>query len=321
MVWSFRAGWLVVLLAGLPAFSETSPCAGCHPAETQLHQKTRMAHAMTKGLDSAFARHLSSAPLRESAAGFQLFYQPVAAGLQVTARRGDQTASGVIEWVLGAGSQGQTPLVRAGDSVFESRVSYFPQLDRYGITIGQPAGNSASAEAALGLKQSHKDARSCLDCHATGVSQNLEPVVPGVQCERCHAGAEQHALTRAPVGNPGKMSALDQVTLCGGCHRLTPPVDDRQVENVRFQPLRLMKSRCFASGKLACTTCHAAHLDAKRNDAAFYNEKCNTCHSSPATGRHSDQRQSGDCISCHMPVVQLHPALKFTDHYIRIAPR
>ncbi len=316
-----RAVLPVLVLTAIPAFSEVNQCVSCHPAETRLHQQSRMAHAMTSGLSSSFATHLSSQPLRESADGFQFFYKPVETGLQVTAQRGDQSASGVIEWVLGVGSQGQTPLVRVGDSLFESRVSYFPQLDRYGVTIGQPAGTSSSAENALGLKQSHKDARSCLLCHATGVSENLEPVIPGVQCERCHAGADQHALNLTPVGNPGKMSPRQQLNVCGACHRLTPPVDDTQAENVRFQPLRLLKSKCFGSGQLACTTCHAAHLDAKRNDAAFYNEKCNICHADSATGKHSDQRRTGDCIGCHMPVVQLHPALKFTDHYIRILGR
>jgi hypothetical protein len=289
-------------------------CAQCHPAETKLHEQTRMARAMTPALTSAFAAHIPSAPLRESSTGFQLSYTPLEPGLQVTAKRGPQTATGIIEWVLGAGSQGQTPLVRVGDTLFESRVSYFPQLDRYGITIGQPAGTSSNAEAALGRKLSHKDAQSCLQCHSTG-----DPMVAGVQCERCHAGSEQHALKQTPVANPGKMSPRDQLNLCGSCHRVTPPVDDTQAENVRFQPLRLLKSRCFTSGKLECTTCHPAHMDAKRNNAAFYNEKCITCHATAAMGQHTDQRQTGNCIGCHMPVVQLHPALKFTDHYIRVA--
>ena len=59
----------------------------------------------------------------------------------------------------------------------------------------------------------------------------------------------------------------------------------------------------------SCTTCHAAHQDARRNDPAFYNTRCLACHTQP--------HQSGNCISCHMPRVQLHPALAFTDHFIR----
>jgi hypothetical protein len=220
---------------------------------------------------------------------------------------------------MGAGAQGQTPLVVTGNAVLESRVSYFPALRRFGITIGQQADASPNAFAALGVKQDPKTLRSCLNCHATGVTQNLEPVLPGVQCERCHAGAAAHAENKGAVTNPGNMAAVDQIRFCAACHRDKPPVDDTQLENVRFQPLRLMKSRCFRSGKLSCTTCHVAHQDARRNDPAFYNDRCLTCHAAQ-TGvlHHSDTRQKGNCIGCHMPYVELHPALHFTDHDIRV---
>jgi len=273
-----------------------------------------MAHAMSPAFSSVFAQHVPDHPLSESVGGFAFTYQPLETGLQVTAERGGAKAHGLIEWVLGAGAQGQTPLVRVGDSLFESRVSYFPQLNQYGITIGQPAGKSASAVAALGLKESPRDAASCLSCHSSELTKDLQPQVPGVQCVRCHAGAAEHAAGRGSVINPGKLSAAGQIQVCGVCHRLTPPVDDGQVENVRFQPLRLEKSRCFLTGHIACTTCHPAHQDAKRNDAAFYDEKCQSCHAR----NHQDDRKSASCIGCHMPVVQLHPALKFTDHFIRV---
>ncbi len=309
-----------VLAFGLAAGMNGAPpteCATCHPAETKLHQRTRMAHAMAPALNSAFAENLPAQGLRESGDGYMFVYRRLQNGIGVTAVRGNTRADGLIEWILGAGAQGQTPLVRSGEVTRESRVSYFPQLHQYGITVGQDAGASPNAEAALGRKQSSRDLQTCLSCHSTAITPDLQPIVPGVQCEKCHAGADEHArgAGKLPL-NPGKLSAPEQVRFCGNCHRVKPPVDDAQLENLRFQPLRLMKSRCFASGKLACTTCHPAHQDARRNDPDFYNEKCHTCHDSQAF--HADQRQKGDCIGCHMPYVQLHPALKFTDHFIRV---
>ena len=309
-----------LLALGLSAALNGAPstaCATCHQAESKLHERTKMAHAMMPALNSPFGQNLPDQPLHESSNGYSFLYRRVENGIQVTAIRGDSRADGLIEWVLGAGVQGQTPLLRAGQAMLESRVSYFPQLHQYGITVGQEAGASPNPEAALGRKQSANDLQKCIACHSTAITPDLQPLVPGVQCQRCHAGAVEHAQGqgKSPF-NPGKLSAPEQVRFCGNCHRVKPPVDDDQLENVRFQPLRLMKSRCFDSGKLACTTCHPAHQDVRRNDPDFYNEKCHSCHDSQTF--HIDQRRMGDCIGCHMPYAQLHPALRFTDHFIRV---
>jgi hypothetical protein len=275
-----------------------------------------MAHAMMPSLQSEFVRNLPNGPaLHESGGGYLFSYERLPTGVRVTALRGLDSASGTIEWVLGAGAQGQTPLVRTAGGIRESRVSYFPQLHQYGITVGQDAGASRNAAEALGLLQSTKDVQTCLACHATSVANDLTPAIPGVQCERCHPGAEKHAGGEGRPLNPGKLKPAAQVQFCGACHRVKPPLDENAMENIRFQPLRLMKSRCFATGRLACTTCHAAHEDARREDPGYYNAKCGSCHAGSAI--HADARAQGNCIGCHMPRVKLHPALTFTDHYIR----
>lgn len=308
----------VVCVVAMAVKVQAAECATCHPAEAKLHASTRMAHAMSPVLSSGFYRNLPLQALRESGDGYAFTYQAVPNGLSVTATRGASQATGLIEWVLGAGAQGETPLVKETDGMRESRVSYFPQLHQYGVTVGQDAGASPNAEAALGLKQNKHDLQGCIGCHATAVTADFQPVVPGVQCQRCHLGADEHAQGNGKLPlNPGKLSAPDQVRFCGNCHRNKPPVDDTQLENLRFQPLRLMKSRCFTSGKLACTTCHVAHEDARRNDPAYYNAKCHACHDG-GIAFHSDARRTGDCIGCHMPYVELHPALHFTDHFIRV---
>ncbi len=313
--------WTVALLAvacsaALKSAPATAECSSCHPAETRLHAGTRMAHAMVPASGSAFAENVPNQPLRESADGFMFTYRSEENGVVVTAFRGAERADGVIRWVLGAGAQGQTPLVEGSAIRRESRVSYFPQLHQYGVTIGQNAGPSANAESALGVKLNRQDLQNCIGCHSTAITRDLEPVVPGVQCRRCHLGADEHARGNGKPSNPGKLQPAEQVRFCGNCHRVKAPLDDAQLENVRFQPLRLMKSRCFTSGKLACTTCHPAHQDARRNAPDFYNEECHSCHDGQRS--HTDERQHGDCIGCHMPYVQLHPGLRFTDHFIRV---
>ncbi len=291
-------------------------CAGCHPRESSAHAQTRMASAMVPALESAFARNIESLALHEPGGGYQFVYKKTASGLTVISSRGTESAVGTIDWVLGSGAQGQTPIVKSGQRFFESRVSFFPNLQQYGITVGQSAAPSANATAALGRPKTSIELSQCLGCHSTVLDADFSQIVPGVQCEKCHPGATLHAAGKGMPLNPGKLKAGEQVRLCGNCHRNSPPVDDSQLENIRFQPLRLMKSRCFEEGKIACTTCHPAHQDARRNDAAFYNSKCLGCHAGSAF--HVDARATGNCIGCHMPQVQLHPALRFTDHFIRV---
>lgn len=314
---------MVLIILPLCGDETGALCASCHPAESKLHAGTRMAHAMLPVSESAFAAHLPTAPLHESQDGFTLQFTKQGQEVRVHSARGDQAGDGTIRWVLGAGAQGQTPLVRtdSGD-LLESRVSYFPGLDRYGVTIGQTAGASSSAQSALGFRFSDHETKQCIACHVTGVTKDFEPAIPGVQCVRCHAGADEHAAhpsAKRPA-NPGRMNASAQVRFCGTCHRSRPPVDDLQLENVRFQPYRLAMSRCFRSEQLSCIGCHPAHQDAKRADAAFYNAKCEACHSAGSSGHKTatDRRASGNCIGCHMPYVELHPGLHFTDHFIRV---
>lgn len=266
---------------------------------------------------SDFAQKAQGGLLHEASGGYEFIYQETGQGLRVISHRGTDYAVGQVRWLLGAGVQGETPIVQSGPNFYESRVSFFPQLQQFGITVGQSAEASANAAAALGRKESRSKLLECLSCHATVADDTFAEVTPGVSCERCHAGAEAHSDDpKKAVVNPGSLHAREQVQLCGACHRNAPPVDDQQLENVRFQPYRLMKSRCFLQGEIKCTTCHAAHVDARRADAAYYDAKCVGCHAQAHS--RADQKVSGSCISCHMPQIQLHPALHFTDHYIRV---
>ncbi len=266
---------------------------------------------------SAFAAHLPDQPLAEDPRGYQVTYTRSPLGLLAVAQRGDDRAEGLIQWVFGSGKRGQTPMLTYEDRFLEHRVSFYAATNTFGITNGHPNGISGSAVKALGLPQTAEEVRSCFGCHSSGSAAEPATFIPGVQCVRCHAGAAEHAAGRGKPANPGKLNAVEQVKLCGTCHRVAPqPGHDDEIANVRFQPLRLMKSRCFLEGKIACTTCHPAHRDAVTNDADFYNRKCQGCHGPKQ--QHIALEGSADCIRCHMPRSRPHPALEFTDHFIRV---
>ncbi len=174
------------LLPAADTLVQNQDCAGCHPAETKLHERTRMAHAMVPALDSAFGKNLPDRPLRESGDGYEFRFGRTPTGISMTAERGSDTREGVIDWVMGAGAQGQTPLVRAQNGILESRISYFPQLHQYGITIGQDGGVSPNAVAAS--RSSPKSRRfGEMPCLSRD-SHHARPgaAIPGIQCQRCH---------------------------------------------------------------------------------------------------------------------------------------
>ena len=291
-------------------------CATCHPSEANLHNQSAHASALVEPAESTFFGHLPDNPLGEAANGYSFEYRQTPKGVSAIARRGSDRVAAPIVWIFGAGRQGQTPVLKYRGQFIEHRVSFYVATG-YGITIGHDNALPVSAKNALGLVESDADARTCFNCHTTSANRDLTRLTPGVQCVRCHAGAEEHANGHGTPVNPGKLDHVAQVKLCGQCHRLKPPSgDENDIANVRFQPLRLMKSACFLKGNIECTTCHPAHRNAQRDASDSYNRRCVGCHTDQAG--HIALEKSGDCIGCHMPRVSPARPFTFTDHFIRV---
>jgi hypothetical protein len=303
------------ILSG-PTALTAADCATCHPAEARLHFQSAHASALMTPSESMFIRHLPGNPLGEGASGYFFEYARTPDGVTAIVQRGADSVRAPVVWVLGAGRQGQTPVIHYDGHFIEHRVSLYTATG-YGLTIGHENGSSESAAKALGLILSEADARTCFNCHATVSGQDLTRLTPGVQCVRCHAGAEEHARGHGTPVNPGTLDHLTQVQLCGACHRLKAPTgDESDIANVRFQPMRLMKSACFRKGNIKCTTCHPAHMNAQRDAPDSYNHRCLVCHTNEAG--HIAREKSGNCLDCHMPRVSPAPAFTFTDHFIRV---
>jgi len=289
-----------------PRAAAQEECRACHPREAAAHSQSHHARAIRPIVDTEFFRNLPGVPIGEARGGFLFSYSRQGQALQVTAQRGNERATSMIEWAFGAGDQGVTPLARKGEQWIEHRISYYTRSGRFDLTLGHQPGASASAEAALGQPQEPAVAKMCFDCHGGQAAK-------GVACGSCHAGAQAHARGSGKATHPGKLSRAAQVELCATCHRLTPPNGNwNDPLNIRFQPLRMSQSACYRKGEITCGTCHAPHESARRADAAFYRDRCLSCHAS--------QKAKGDCLSCHMPKSSPAPHLSFTDHWIRRAP-
>jgi nitrate reductase cytochrome c-type subunit len=98
--------------------------------------------------------------------------------------------------------------------------------------------------------------------------------------------------------------------------------------NVRFQPYRLEKSRCWGTrgdDRLTCIACHNPHKPLIQNESS-YDARCLSCHSPERAESHGASQShavcpkaTAKCTGCHMPkydVPEMHA--KFTDHFIRI---
>jgi hypothetical protein len=82
----------------------------------------------------------------------------------VTAERNGETARGRIEWVFGAGHQGETPVARLNGQWVEHRISYYISPGRFDLTLGHSPGRSKSAAAAIGVAVGAETIRACFGC-------------------------------------------------------------------------------------------------------------------------------------------------------------
>ena len=338
------AGALGLLLCALSYGQEVSAassnpatnlpaCVNCHAGITASYSHAAMHNALeTPGTDPVLEAH----PNLSAQQGEYLYTVQTRDGHSTySVSDGTNTISVPIRWIFGQHSQ-TFVLERDGD-MFESMVSYFQLDQKLGSTPGDGKIVPRDLSEALGRKITVWEALQCFSCHATDASKGekleLDRLRPGVGCERCHAGAEQH-MADARRDNFSSlpeslkaMNAEDAGDFCGQCHRTW----DATVRNhfhgpsdVRFQPYRLANSRCFVGSdpRISCLACHDPHEQANHN-LISYDAKCLACHGKTAASGGSPVKScpvsKTNCASCHMPKVSLPGGhAVFTDHFIRI---
>lgn len=269
-------------------------------------------------------------------------------GITYSVSDGKETVSMPVRWVFGVGSQ--TFMLEHDQRFYESLMSYYPVIDDLDTTMGDQRVHPETLAGALGRELSAGEVEGCLACHTTGaVSRHelhLESMRPGVTCEHCHSGANDHlqAISHGKLDPlPRKLKSLspeDLSNFCGECHRSWETVVKGHLfgqVDVRFQPYRLANSKCFdgVDQRMSCVACHDPHREIVRDDAT-YDVKCLACHSTgakPSAGllaAHASKPASevkvrtcpvakNGCVNCHMPKIQLPGShMIFADHDIRV---
>ena len=324
---------LVIAMSMAGAQDAPQACAACHPAQAKPQPATSMGHALESVSDCGILR---AHPLL-TFAGDNYLYR--------IERKGDQSIYSVsgagqaisvpIAWAFGLGSAGQTYVFEKDGSFYQTRVSYFREIDGLDLTVGAANAKPESLMEAAGQQMDRGEQVACFGCHSTnsvhGKELTLDAMTPGIQCQRCHGPTDNH-LAGIRRGDPKLASMKDLKTLstedisnlCGQCHRTWEQIASggpTGIANVRFQPYRLTNSKCYDTedARISCIACHDPHREVDRIDS-HYDAKCQACHGGGKPAARACKVATQNCVGCHMPKLSLPGShYKFTDHMIRIA--
>jgi hypothetical protein len=313
-------------------------CATCHAGVANSYAHAPMRHAMEPAATNPVL--LAHSNLTTQMNGYNYSVQTKDGVSTYTVSDATGALSLPIHWVFGQHSQ--TFVLEKDGHLYESLVSYFPRENGLATTPGDQDLKPKTLTEAMGRELSPWESLSCFNCHASGAVSGphltLDKLTPGLDCERCHAGARQH-LADAINDNFKTLprsfrhtSTGDLSNFCGQCHRSWETVVRNHWKGpafVRFQPYRLQNSKCFAADepRIGCLACHNPHQQVN-HDQAFYDAKCLACHgetkvagvaATAAPAAKTCPVAKANCATCHMPKIELPGGhAQFTDHQIRI---
>jgi hypothetical protein len=295
-------------------------CMECHRDEHKSYLHTT--HSRSLG-DVDVAREPADGEFRHDLSGRS--YRVYRDGTTLRLRESIQDADGrevvlvdqPARYVLGSGNHSRMYLVRLGDFLIESPMTWYPRRKCWGMSAGyekdphQP-GISRAIEA------------GCLYCHAGrvetigGSGERINVREMAIGCERCHGPGELHVKERrAGLPIPGdlddsivnlrQLSREMQEDICSQCHmsgaadvvvrgrakanfrpgmrmsdfvvsyRIDRP-DSGMTVSGQVQQMRL--SRCYVASKsMTCTTCHDPHSYlSEAEKVQYYRNRCLACH-------------------------------------------
>jgi hypothetical protein len=325
------------------AFAGASACGECHSKKASSQLTTPMAQAATRLAPRAPSLEIVAGSLQLGPYLYRISSGQLGSRFAVSS--GKQSVIASIAWIFGAGVHGQTYLLDHDGAFYESQMSSFAALHGMDRTPGHSPVDAGNLKNALGEQLSTSAAARCFACHTTYSTTDSKfdasRALPGIHCEQCHGPgvehihaihADQHDEALKTILNPAHLRPVESVDFCGACHRTTMDVVESTEAygpiNVRFQPYRLEKSRCWGAqgdARLTCIACHNPH-EPLVHEASFYDRRCLACHAargSESAGRDATPAAcpvaTSNCTSCHMPksdVPEMHA--QFTDHFIRI---
>ena len=315
-------------------------CAECHSEIAELHDLS--GHSSTFSLTRDWDRKDEVCGVRKDCSFADGEYEYLCDELGLAVGQQEQFGERLfpLDYAVGSGHHAVTFLTLLqepnGETVgIESHHTWFEADGELHVTPGQSDLEPLRDVEMFGRIFRGKLLEDCINCHTTSAVINgreIHDLVAGVQCERCHGPGSEH-VAAADQGDDetafGLMhrdwTAMDEVTMCGECHRMPAEIDAERLSRypnslVRFQPIGLLQSRCFteSSGELRCSTCHNPHAPASATSSEQQVQNCLNCHGESADQTHCPVSPVDDCIRCHMPAIKILREISFHDHWIRI---
>jgi predicted CXXCH cytochrome family protein len=265
---------------------------------------------------------------------------------------GGRTSAYAIAWAIGSGNAGKSYLIRIGDALFQSPISWYSVRKAWDLSPGFEQDKQPGFYRPV--------TADCLFCHTGGprpregtLNRYLDPPFEpaAIGCERCHGdpGAHIASPTKSNIVNPARLQRTRRDAVCEQCHlsgEARIPNSGRKFTDYRPGMLledvfsvyvnygsgdpkglkvvghteQMVRSRCYveSAGRMWCGTCHNPHSQST-DRVTWYREKCFQCHES---GKMEPHRKSAgeDCAACHMPKSNAYDGghTAFHDHRIGI---
>ena len=257
---------IATLILSLPFCAPGQQCANCHLSQATRWAASAHAHALKPIDKSQFLSALPNRPIGEARGGYLLEFVPAGNALRVTARRGSDSASALIEWSFGAGQRAETPITSVerrkhgiADQLLPERRKIRPDTRTPRRCVGDREGRNRNSPG-----QTRDTALLRVSQH--GGAPRDPGFSPGVGCvaiprDGRRPSSREFSYAAFPLTREAVMAVCEQ------CHRNEPEGNPDDAINVRYQAVRLRRSRCFTEGDLSCVTCHNPHESA-RTDAA-----------------------------------------------------
>lgn len=332
--------------AALPApaparFVGAAACAACHGEERTAWSHDWHARALSAATPSSLAGDFAGRHFRGGSSEAWMTQHGGRAWMRSRGVDGG-LADFPVDWVVG-GKRMQDALTTFPDGRWQILPVYFHVTGRAWVDYTEAKQGALTPEHPFYWTNLRRSAnRECLDCHATGLQVQVDPLLqrwttamadPGVACEACHGPGSTHADTQraADIFRPRATDTGASLAVCAQCHGPRTPLFPLLDAKHRFQPGQQYDANYqalvvtdgaqrsgdfFADGRPRTSSFEYQALLQSRCHRQGQ-ATCLTCHVAPHAPSTSDELSAGDggpptpsgaaadrsCLACHQDEV------------------